>query len=299
MIISVWKPKTKFIDKKKVYIRFDLMDNNCIYDKGTSGYKVIWRCDNVNCKNPEKIHSIQRCHLNKKRSKFCNEDIQICHPCQFTGKGNPRYGDNRRWEDIMGKERSDLMKIRYRKNFTNDNPSKKEDVKIKKGQMLINFDNVSKYVNQYGFILNSIIGDNKLAKLSLICPNRHKLNIDYESFKRGHRCKYCYYESIMLPIEDIEKFVKYSKIVRYRTRSTFIKYRLLIDPENLKADSKNYHIDHIYSVADGFRNNIDPMIISSYINLKVIKKSENLKKGQRSTITKEELYRLYENSITS
>lgn len=299
MIISVWKPKTKFIDKKKVYIRFDLMDNICIHDKGTSGYKVIWKCDNISCKNPEKIHSIQRCHLNKKRSEFCNEDIQICHPCQFIGKGNPRYGDNRRWEDIMGKERSELMKVRYRENFTNDNPSKKEDVKLKKGQIIINYDNVSRYVNEYGFKLNSIIGNTKLAKLSLTCPNKHLLNIDYTSFQRGHRCRFCYYESMMIPIEDIEKFEKYSKVVRYRTISTFRKYKSLIDPNNLKLDSGNYHIDHIYSVSDGFRNNIDPIIISSYINLQIITKSENLKKGQNSGITKEELYTLYENSITS
>lgn len=275
------------------------MDNSCIHDKGTSGYKVIWKCDSISCKTPEKIHSIQRCHLNKKRSEFCNEYIQICHPCQFTGKGNPRYGDNRRWEDIMGKEKSELMRIRYRENFTNDNPSKKEDVKLKKGQIVINFDNIFKYASKFGFKLNKIEGDNKSSILSLTCERGHNFNILYHSFHRTKNCRLCSYEDIRISIEDIEKFESYSKSVRYKTRTTFRKYKSLIDPYNLKSDSKNYHIDHIYSVSDGFRNNIDPIIISSHINLQIITKSENLKKGQRSGITKEELYSLYENSITS
>ena len=105
MILSVWKPHTKFINKKKSFTHYEMVDNSFIFNKGTTGYKVIWKCDNKDCKYPDKVHSIQRCHLNKNRSAFCNEEIQICHPCQFTGKGNPRFGDRRGWDDFMEKEK--------------------------------------------------------------------------------------------------------------------------------------------------------------------------------------------------
>ena len=57
--------------------------------------------------------------------------------------------------------------------------------------------------------------------------------------------------------------------------------------------SSLYHIDHIYSVADGFRNNIDPKIISSICNLRLIDSEYNLKKGSKSDISIEELLENY------
>jgi hypothetical protein len=293
MIISVWKPHSKYINKKKVFTHYELVNNDTIHNIGTSGYKVIWMCDNKNCKYPNKIHSIQRHHLNKKRSSLCCEDVQICHACQFTGKGNPRYGDNRTWDDIMGTNKSNEIKKKYRENFRKNNPSKLEHIKIKKKQIVINFDNVSKFIDRYGYVLNKIDGDNKQAILNLTCDRNHHFDIKYHSFKRGHRCKLCYYDSIRINPMEIDIFEKYSKSVRYKVRTTFRKYKNQIDPNDLKLNTKEYHIDHIYSIIDGFKNNIDPSIISSFINLRVISKEENLKKGSNSDITLEDLLDRY------
>lgn len=293
MIVSIWKPKTKVINKKKITIQYDLMDNDCIYSKGTTGYNVIWKCDNQNCKYKNKIHCIKRVHLNKKRSKYCNEDIQICRSCQFDGINNPRFGDNRKWEDFMGLEKANNMKSIYSNKIKGDlNPSKKDIVKQKKGQTIINYDNISNYVSKYGYILDKIEGNNKKSILSLICINNHQIDIRYSSFKKGHRCKFCYYDSLMISPNELDTFRKYSNLVRSKTRTVFRKFKELIDPNNLN-ESKNYHIDHIYSIADGYKNNIDPIIVSSYVNLRVISKIENLKKGQKSEIDKEELIRRY------
>jgi hypothetical protein len=256
---------------------------------------VIWRCDNDNCKFKDKLHSIKRVHLDKKRSKYCNEDIQICRSCQFSGINNPRFGDNRKWEDFMGLKKANEMKNLYSNKIKGElNPSKRDTVKQKKGQMVINYNNVFDYVKKYGYKLDEIDGNNKNSTLSLICENNHKINIRYSSFKRGHRCRICHYESIKISINELESFKKYSKIVRSKTRAVFRKYKELIDPNNLTIDSKKYHIDHIYSVSDGYKNNIDHNIISSYINLRVISSIDNFKKGQKSEIIKEELIRRYE-----
>lgn len=52
-----------------------------------------------------------------------------------------------------------------------------------------------------------------------------------------------------------------------------------------------YHVDHMYSKFDGFKNNIPPWIIGSRYNLQIIPWEENLKKGRVSTISVEEIYK--------
>jgi hypothetical protein len=295
MILSIWRPKTKSINKKQVVIYYTLCDIKEMYDNGSSNLKVIYKCDGTSCKTPNKLYSINRHHLNEKRSKSVNDKVQTCRVCQTTGGNNPRFGDNRSWEEILGKEVSDKNKEVYRKKFIENNPSKQDIVKIKKGQIIINYEYVSNYLNQYNFKLNSIEGDNKFAKLNITCDNNHIFDIKYTNFgKNKCLCRYCYYDSIRIPYEEIERFETYSKMVRSLTRFTFNKNKNLIDPNGLKdLDSKNHHIDHIYSISDGFINNIEPKIIASVNNLRVIKKDENLKKGKKSELTLEKLLKLY------
>lgn len=294
MIIGVYKPVKK--DKKVIgYTILNLFD---LYNKGSQRYKVSYKCDDFGCKTPNKIYSITREHLNEKRSKTVNDKIQICRVCQTTGKNNPRFGDNRTWNEIFNKETSD----RLRKNLSDrsigdKNPSKKDNVKEKKSQIIINYENVNKYLNKFNFRLNSIEGDNKFSKLSITCNNNHIFNIQWASVKtRQNMCRYCYYDSIRIPFDEIELFETYSKTVRSLTRFTFNKNKNIIDPDGLKElDSKNYHIDHIYSISDGFLNNIEPKVIASVNNLRVINKTENLKKGKKSNLTIEKLMDMYYN----
>lgn len=133
MIISAWKPKTKLIDKKQVIIYYTLCDIEEIYKPGSSNIRVIYKCDCENCKNPNKIYAINRNHLNEKRSKTVNEKMQICRSCQTSGDKNPRFGDNRKWEDIMGSEKSKSLKMTFSDKWKGDrNPSKKDSIKEKK-----------------------------------------------------------------------------------------------------------------------------------------------------------------------
>lgn len=55
----------------------------------------------------------------------------------------------------------------------------------------------------------------------------------------------------------------------------------------------NYHIDHIFSVDSGFKNNIDPKIIGSIVNLQWMLCEENTSKKQRCDIELEKLLRKY------
>jgi len=52
-----------------------------------------------------------------------------------------------------------------------------------------------------------------------------------------------------------------------------------------------FHVDHIYSVLDGFTNEVEPAIISHPANLRILAAKDNSSKGRKSLITLEELLR--------
>ena len=296
MIISVYKP----IKEKKIVVMYEILSSESIYNIGSQRYKVIYKCDKSNCKTPDKLYSISREHLNEKRSKTVNDKVQICRVCQTTGSNNPRYGDNRTWDELYDKETSKkLRKNLSDRSIGDKNPSKKDYVKIKKGQKIINFESVKEEFDKINYKLNSIIGDNKFSSICVTCDNDHEFTIKYVNFNKNKcLCRYCYYDSIRIPFEQIKEFEKYSRVVRSLTRGVFNRNKKIIDPNGLKEqESKKYHIDHIYSVSDGFLNDIDPKIISSVCNLRVITQVDNLKKGKKSDITLEKLLEKIKQSI--
>lgn len=295
MIISIWKPITKSINKKSIIIRYDLIEDISNIETFPRAYKVIWKCDCKTCKFPNKFHGIDRKHLNEKRSKTVNLKIQICRSCQVSGEKNPKFGDKRTFEEQHGIKKANLLKKQMSKRFKGDNnPSKRDDVKIKKGQIIINFSNVSNLLTAENYILLNIYGNNDMSVITYKCPNNHKTETIYKYWKNGSRCKYCYYESQRIPYEKSLQFENYKKYVRNLSSSSFRFNRNFIDPNGLKEiNSRKYHIDHIYSIIDGFLNDIDPKIISSPINLRVISQEENLIKGRNSDILLEELLDKY------
>ena len=53
--------------------------------------------------------------------------------------------------------------------------------------------------------------------------------------------------------------------------------------------NEKYGLDHIFSIFDGFNNNVDPEIIGHWKNLKIIKSCENRSKSKKSFINLNEL----------
>lgn len=78
---------------------------------------------------------------------------------------------------------------------------------------------------------------------------------------------------------DYSNKYKYCKFVRYLSYKNY----------NYEVQ-KGFHIDHIYSVAEGYRNGVPVDIISHPLNLRIIPASENLKKNSRCDITLDDLY---------
>ena len=73
------------------------------------------------------------------------------------------------------------------------------------------------------------------------------------------------------------------------TAKTYKLHKSLINPNNLTNGKYDYHIDHKYSIYEGFKNNVDVNIISSKENLRMLFYIDNLSKGPKSSIGIDEL----------
>lgn len=94
-------------------------------------------------------------------------------------------------------------------------------------------------------------------------------------------------------VVEYEKFNNYRRIVKKITEKTFRENYDILTAFYLRGE--NYHLDHIYSIHQGFLEKLDPIIISSIINLQLIPSKINKSKGSNCWITKEELLNLYNN----
>jgi hypothetical protein len=89
------------------------------------------------------------------------------------------------------------------------------------------------------------------------------------------------------------EYHEYKLKVLYETARNYKRYYYIINPDNKIRSFNDYHLDHKFSIINGFKNNIDPKIIGSYINLELIESKLNLIKSTNNSITKEELLEKY------
>ena len=59
--------------------------------------------------------------------------------------------------------------------------------------------------------------------------------------------------------------------------------------KNIILRSKKFHLDHKYSICNGFQNNVDPKIVGHWKNLEIIECKKNLKKFNRCSISLDKL----------
>jgi len=87
--------------------------------------------------------------------------------------------------------------------------------------------------------------------------------------------------------EDPENYQKYIEAVWYSTNISYHRFKYEIDPTGIRGPK--WHLDHKFSIKAGFIHKVDPRIVGSRHNLRVIPALENITKGMRCSITLEEL----------
>lgn len=91
--------------------------------------------------------------------------------------------------------------------------------------------------------------------------------------------------------DERNKYIIYQNKVYGITRRIFTRYFDIISMSYLHGPE--FHIDHIYSVAEGYRQDIQPEIIGSLINLQMLPAKINIQKQDDCWMTKEELIDRY------
>lgn len=81
----------------------------------------------------------------------------------------------------------------------------------------------------------------------------------------------------------------YFTFVRALTEKNYDLFKNRINPKNLKRGWKNNHVDHIYSISQGYKDRVNPFWIAHPCNLQMLKARENKRKNAKCGHTIEEL----------
>lgn len=100
-------------------------------------------------------------------------------------------------------------------------------------------------------------------------------------------------------IDVMEDFLMYRQNIRRISDKTYKKYKHVINPDNLPRGRgrDKYQLDHRYSIVSGFEDGIEVEIMGSIVNLEMLSSYDNGSKWTQCSITKEELYELYQKTI--
>ena len=128
------------------------------------------------------------------------------------------------------------------------------------------------------------------VKVDVECKNGHRHFVTWNNFSKGKRCKKCYEENkLKNSLKNIEGFEVYKRTVLYYTKLTTKNIKI----ENIEKRSRDWHLDHKFSIYEGFKNNVPSYIMGSYYNLEMIEGINNNKKYTNCSITKEQLFEQY------
>ena len=87
--------------------------------------------------------------------------------------------------------------------------------------------------------------------------------------------------------DERDEFERYQELVRRLSNENYQTYFKEIP--NAKKRSRDYHLDHKFSISEGFRRNIPVEIISHYSNFEIMHGRLNESKGTKSSISLREL----------
>lgn len=250
MIIDVWKPKIRKINGKGIVTHYEIVDTDFFLKEKKTGWVVRYNCDE--CKNKKIFTTTSHVLFNSKVTLNTSES-QTCRGC-----------------------RSRISENKIKKTF-------------------IPFDIIQKSILDSNYKILSTEEDYMLAnnrsqfKHNIICDNGHNLTTTWNNWSKGKRCRICYEKK---KFDNAVKYKngweRYSFLVWYYTEKSYKKDKDNINPKNLKR-GKNYHLDHKYSICEGFNSGVSPKIIGQYYNLEVITSYDNLKKNKQCSITLNEL----------
>lgn len=245
MIHSVWKPKFTMNDGVKVITNYELVPIDKMVSEKKTGWVVRYYCDE--CKS---------CKLETTKSKvFFNNDTylntldkQMCRSC-----------------------RSRYSEYKVKNNFIPFDVFEKSIIDSDY-RLLTTKDEYNSANNKSQF------------KMNIICNKEHNLTTTWNNWNKGKRCRLCYENNkLENSIKNKDGWEKYYFLVWYYSEKNYLEHKNQINPNNYRR-GKNFHLDHKFSICEGFKNNVPPILIGGVNNLEVIPAKENLKKGTKCSL---------------
>lgn len=126
-----------------------------------------------------------------------------------------------------------------------------------------------------------------LAKIDDLGRNGYS-QIAVKAIIKGNRTKEI--KGLILPTESRKEFYRYKSVVLYLTQKN--KNKIVEGYKTGLAGTEGaYHVDHNYSIKDGFQNKVSPLVIGHIENLRMIPWRENISKHSSSDISINDLYK--------
>ena len=255
--------ETKFINIQKGYKKYCCascaVKDTLNWEKSRETMiKKYGSLENVNKHIKEK--SEQTC-LEKYGSKRAQESIIVK---QKISKGIRNFYDNVNKEEYY----NGIKERKIKRHGSLENAKRKKVEKIQKTML-----------DKYGVLWNSQIPMVKeiMVKNASLTKIK-KMFLSVEEIKND----YTYYVKL---VKHITKHQNLSILENHEKRGKYKNH----DKQNV------YHLDHNFSIFEGFINNIPPYIIGNICNLSFIPALENIRKNKSSSISKEELFNKFFN----
>jgi mannose-6-phosphate isomerase-like protein (cupin superfamily)/predicted transcriptional regulator len=245
-------------------------------------------------------------------------DYIVCNACGEHMKQiqyrHLKYNHNMTLDEYKIKYPNSKLVCESAKNIGDKNPMKNADVKAKHAT-ITKSDAYRKKMSEtmtgknIGNKRPDLIEKNKneefRKKISDGVKNSYKNNVDLKlkraeigkkyGFGNKNTIEKLYESGRWTRPENRDKFELYTQYVRAESGLNYQKFFKHIP--NAKKRSRDFHLDHKYSIKEAFDNNIPIEVVSHYKNLEIIGGRLNESKGKNSSISLNELINDIQNSI--
>ena len=147
----------------------------------------------------------------------------------------------------------------------------------------------------YNDRFKSVIPEHRMVSINIndkVCVVKCKTclyprEIQFQSVLDNNECMSCASKS---DHTYRDQFDIYKLTVKSLTEKTYRRYKNIINPYGFCRGITSHHLDHKFSVLEGFKNGILPVVISNKHNLCMLSYKDNINKSDRCSISKKYLY---------
>jgi hypothetical protein len=128
------------------------------------------------------------------------------------------------------------------------------------------------------------------TQVEIVCENHGRLVVSLYRLRRHLTCPICKHEEAYPNSRMKSNLRSYHKAVWYYTNWHWDNHQKFINHYGYNRSTFGYHLDHIYSISQGFSDCIPPWIIGHWTNLWLTPASLNSSKGKRCGKSRNQLF---------